>query len=103
MIRARLRQPRGFVDRDGGTGNEPSLLVRTHIDGEGEQVTPNIAIVQQRRRLGRRRVAAHFLAPSLRSSEKRHQGPLRLLNLEWEGSISLERTHSGVDLTTVHF
>src|SRR5215467_5793418 len=57
-----LRQPLGRVDGDMGAGQELALLHRAPVNGVGQQVGPDAAVVQQGVALARGAVAGHRLA-----------------------------------------
>ena len=51
--------PFGRMDRDSHARREPAVLVRVPVDGEGQQVRPDPAVVEERVGLARGSVAGH--------------------------------------------
>src|SRR5262245_13771525 len=89
VVRFGLGEALWRVDRDVRPWQEFALLDRAPVDGVGEQVGPDAAVVEQRVALARGAVTRHRLAPLSRVDKELQQVGLYFQHLAREAVVAL--------------
>src|SRR5262245_44093884 len=94
VVRTVLLERLGMPDRDVGSRQVLTLLIRIAVDRVVEEIGANTAEVQERVPLPRRAVAGDALAFAAAVDQELEQTPLRLVDLRREREVGLERVEA---------
>src|SRR5699024_4019228 len=94
VVRLGLGDPRGFVDRDAGTGGVPAVLVGVAVDRVVEEVRTDAAVVEEGVSFARSPVADHARPVTLDPDKEVEQLALGLADSLGEQLVSLRSFQS---------